>query len=86
MNNSADASSGEGSNVKSAKAGSAQVVFFRPTTGSGEDTRLPTVADDFTKCYTDAGTASGIAGPSITGTDQASGATACDDELSEGFA
>tara|TARA_R110000744_G_scaffold380215_1_gene500250 strand:- start:43960 stop:44568 length:609 start_codon:yes stop_codon:yes gene_type:complete len=84
--NAASSSTGEGANIKSAKAGSAQVVFFRPTTGTAEDTRLPTVADDYTKCYTDAGTSSGIAGPTITGTTATSSATACDDELTEGFA
>jgi hypothetical protein len=85
VDNAADASSGEGSNVKKAKAGSAEVVFFRPTTGSAEDNRLPQVAHDYTKCFTDAGTSSGIAGPSITGTSQ-TGACADEDELSEGFA
>tara|TARA_R110000764_G_scaffold36736_1_gene81953 strand:+ start:21457 stop:22071 length:615 start_codon:yes stop_codon:yes gene_type:complete len=85
VDNAAAASSGEGSNVKSAKAGSAQVVFFRPTEGSSSDTRLPKVADDFTKCYTDAGASSGIAGPSITGTAQ-TGTCADGDELAEGFA
>tara|TARA_R110000850_G_scaffold272752_2_gene408195 strand:+ start:11497 stop:12114 length:618 start_codon:yes stop_codon:yes gene_type:complete len=82
----AAASSGEGANIKSAKAGSAQVVFFRPTEGTASDTRLPQVADDYVKCFTSAGTSSGIAGPTITGTSATSSATACDDELTEGFA
>jgi len=63
---SAAASSGEGSNVKKAKAGSAEVTFFKPTTGTGADFRLPQVAHDYNKCYTDS--AAGISGPSITGT------------------
>ena len=84
--NSAAASSGEGSNIKEVGAGSAKVVFFKPTTGTSSDTRLPQVANDYAKCYTDAGTSSGIAGPTITGTDQASSFCADDDTLSEGFA
>jgi hypothetical protein len=85
-NNAADASSGEGSNVKSVKAGSAAVSFFSPTTGTVDDTRLPTVANDYTKCYTDAGTSSGIAGPTATGTGQASSFCADDDKFIEGLA
>jgi len=85
VDNAAAASSGEGSNVKSAKAGSAQVVFFRPTEGSSSDTRLPKVADDYTRCYTDAGASSGLFGGTFTGTDQL-GACADEDELNEGYA
>jgi hypothetical protein len=84
-NNAADASSGEGSNVKSVKAGSAAVSFFSPTTGTVDDTRLPTIANDYTKCFTDAGTSSGIAGPTATGTGQASSFCADDDTFIEGL-
>tara|TARA_R110000796_G_scaffold41179_2_gene101975 strand:+ start:22644 stop:23261 length:618 start_codon:yes stop_codon:yes gene_type:complete len=86
VDNAASASTGEGANIKSAKAGTAQVVFFRPTTGTAEDTRLPTVANDYAKCYTDAGTSSGIAGPTFTGTGQASSFCPDDDEFNEGLA
>ena len=86
VDNAASSSSGEGSNVKAVKAGSAGVTFFSPTQVTSSDTRLPQVAHDYAKCYTDAGTSSGIAGPSVTGTSQASSFCADDDELSEGFA
>jgi len=85
VDNAASASSGEGSNIKSVGAGTAKVAFFSPTTGTVDDTRLPTVANDYAKCYTDAGTSSGIAGPTFTGTDQ-TGTCADADELNEGFA
>jgi len=84
--NAAAASSGEGSNVKAVKAGSAGVTFFSPTTGTGTDTRLPQVAHDYTKCYTDAGTSSGIAGPTASGTGQATSFGEDDDEWNEGLA
>ena len=84
--NAAASSSGEGSNIKKVKAGSASVEFFSPTTDTSADTRLPTVANDYSKCYTDAGTSSGIAAPTATGTSQASSFSACDDEFSEGLA
>tara|TARA_R110000737_G_scaffold47134_4_gene67051 strand:+ start:12871 stop:13488 length:618 start_codon:yes stop_codon:yes gene_type:complete len=86
VDSSAAASTGEGGNIKSAKAGSAQVVFFRPTEGTSSDTRLPKVADDYARCFTDAGTSAGISAPTFTGTSQVSGATQCDDELTEGYA
>lgn len=82
--NAAAASAGQGGNIKKAKAGSAEVVFFKPTEGTASDTRLPVVANDYVKCYTDAGSASGIAGPTITGTCQ-DGTDADTSELIEGF-
>lgn len=60
-------SSGEGSNVKKAKAGSAEVTFFTPTIGGASDVRLPTVAHDYLKCYLSSGTS--IITPSGTGDD-----------------
>ena len=84
--NAAAASSGEGSNVKKVKAGSAAVEFFSPTTGTSDDTRLPQVAHDFTRCYTDAGTSAGIAGPTASGTGQESSFGEDDDEWNEGLA
>lgn len=68
--NSASSSRGEGSNVRQAKAGSASVEFFRPTQGSFLDVRLPQVAHDFNRCYTQNN--SSVAGPSITGITQVS--------------
>lgn len=85
-NNAASSSSGEGANIKQAKAGSASVTFFTPTTGTASDTRLPQVAHDYTKCYTDAGTSSGIAGPTATGTSQTSSFCEDADEFNEGMA
>ena len=73
-----------GANIKQAKAGSAQVTFFRPTSGSGESSRFPTVVMELIRCLT--GNSVGIAGPVITGTTATSSATACDDEFSEGLA
>lgn len=53
--------SGTGSNVKSARAGTAKVEFFSASSG----TRLPLTATDYLSCYTDSssiigGTASGV--------------------------
>lgn len=73
---SAASSSGEGSNVKQAKAGSASVTFFTPTTGTGADFRLPQVAHDYNKCYTQS--APGVSAPVITGTEQPS--SFCEDD------
>ncbi len=74
---------GEGSNIKSAKAGTAEVVFFQPTTGSSSDTRLPVTAHDYLKCLLD-GTSSIIA-PSGSGADDDS--AFCEDDFTrtEGF-
>ena len=80
---SAAASSGQGSNVKSVKAGSAQVEFFKPTIGSRSDIRLPQVANDYNRCYTEA--TSGIAGPTTRGTARTSGFSDDDFGLSKGY-
>lgn len=79
-----ESASNTGSNVKQVGAGSAQVAFFRPTSGSGESSRFPNVVMELIRCLT--GSSAGIAGPTITGTTATSSATACDDELTEGFA
>lgn len=74
---------GQGSNVKSAKAGSAKVEFFQPTIGEAEDTRLPVVAHDYVICFLE-GTGDIIA-PGGTG-DTSDSAFDCDDfERTEGF-
>jgi len=62
-------SPGEGSNIKRVGAGSASVLFFVGTEGTASDVRLPQVAHDYTKCYTEAGTSSGFATPVSRGTD-----------------
>lgn len=62
VDNSAADSDGTGSNVRSAKAGSAKVEFFSQTSGN----RLPQTAFDYVACYYDSdlaslgGTATGI--------------------------
>lgn len=58
-------STGTGDNVKSAKAGSAKVEFFKPTAGSTQETRFPTVVDELVGCYS-AGSASSSA-PYVNG-------------------
>lgn len=80
---SAQDSSGQGSNVKSVGAGSAQVEFFSSTVDTSTDTRLPQPAHDLVKCYFGsqgliAGTASGVDSESAFGP--------CDFDRSEGFA
>ncbi len=45
------ASSGTGSNVRRVKAGSAEVEFFTGTSGTIDETRLPTVVNDLAGCY-----------------------------------
>lgn len=86
VDNATVTSDGEGSNVKNVKAGTVMVGFFRPTDGTSSDVRLPQVAHDYTKCYTEAALALGVTAPTVTGTDQESSFTACDDEFSEGLA
>lgn len=67
---------GEGSNVKRAKAGSAEVEFFSATTGQAGDTRLPVTAHDYVRCFLDGSTS--IIAPSGSG-DDGSSAFDCDD-------
>ena len=45
------ASTGTGSNVKKVKAGSAEVEFFTGTSGTLEETRLPTQVNDLVSCF-----------------------------------
>jgi len=84
---SAAASSGEGSNIRSVKAGSAQVEFFRPTIGEYQDTRLPQVAHDYLKCLLEGANATvGLIGPTARGTTRTSSFAEDDYELNEGYA
>jgi len=47
----AQESAGQGTNLKPAKAGPAEVEFFRNTEGPSRDTRLPTIPHDLIKCF-----------------------------------
>ena len=80
----ADASAGEGSNVKRAKAGSAEVEFFSSTLGEDTDTPLPALPYRLIKCYLD-GSSYSIEGGIASGTDDDS--AFCDDDFrrSQGF-
>lgn len=78
------ASSGTGSNVKRVKASSAEVEFFTGTSGTGDETRLPTVVNDLAGCYVEN---SGISGGSW-GTSDAEGVVGYDPDdfdLSQGL-
>ena len=74
--NDASASEGTGSNVKSAKAGSAKVEFFSATSGN----RLPQVAHDLTSCYLGGGS---ISGGTASGVSGSSAFTDCDFDRSD---
>ena len=55
---------GSGSNIKEVGAGSAKVVFFRPTQGDSTETRFPTIVSELVVCY-QAG--SSLGGPLASG-------------------
>jgi hypothetical protein len=78
-----DASS-QGSNVKRAKAGSAEVEFFNATTGTSSDTKLPDPAHDMLKCLL-TGAGNSIAGGFSSGTDNDSDFCDTDFELNGGY-
>lgn len=79
------ASSGTGSNVKRAGAGTASVTFFSSTVGTSQDTRLPITAMDFLKCYfSGSGTTYGAA--VATGIDSTSSFSASNFQREDGFA
>ncbi len=71
--------SGTGSNVKSAKAGSAKVEFFSATDG----TRLPQTAHDYVACFSSGGS---ISGGTATGTTATTAFDACDFDRTTPFA
>lgn len=76
----------QGSNVKQAKAGSAQVTFFRPGAADGSGTSagvFPPLALKLVRCFL--ASSGSISGPTVTGTAQAS--SFCDDDytLDQGF-
>lgn len=73
---------GQGSNIKQAKAGSASVTFFRPTIATSTDTRLPIAAMDYLKCLFAAGASgAGVA----TGVSSSSAFCPSDFQRSEGY-
>lgn len=86
VDSAASTSEGEGSNIRKVGAGTATVQFFIPTKGTVSDVRLPQVAHDYTKCYTEAALSGGIGGATASGTSQAS--SFCEDDfgLNEGMA
>lgn len=77
-------SPGTGSNVKRAKAGSAEVEFFVPTAGSSSETLFPQVVHELVACYF-SGNAAGLAAPFVSGLDEESAFGDDDWELSEGY-
>lgn len=86
---SVETSKGTGSNVKSAKAGSAQVVFFRPgdSDGSGgPGDPFPFSVMGLVRCFLGGSLGVGFSGPTATGTGQGSSFDACDGDLTGGYA
>lgn len=80
--NAAQDAASQGSNVKSAQAGSAKVEFFSSTLGSTQDTKLPQAANDIASCfYGSSGTQVGEA----SGTSESSSFCDTDWELNEGW-
>lgn len=82
---------GTGSNVRRAKAGSAEVEFFRPTIGEpGLDNRYPQVVHELIGCYF-AGNAASLGlfvdGTDSSAADESSSFGSCDNDygLSEGY-
>lgn len=76
---------GQGSNVKTAQAGTASVTFFAATLGTALDTRLPVTAMDYVKCLlSGAGTAS--AAGFASGVDCDSAFSSKDYTLDQGYA
>jgi len=81
---SAQDASGQGSNVKRVKAGSAEVEFFDATIGTFDDTRLPTAAHDLLKCLF-SGASTNLGGGTAYGTDGDSSFTEEDYGRSGGY-
>lgn len=84
-------SASTGSNVKRAKAGSAEVEFFRPTIGTPQAHQFPQTVHELVACYFD-GSNSGIGAPYAGGVDpdvedQSSSFDSCTDnyDLHEGY-
>ena len=86
-NPTASESATTGSNTKRAKAGSAEIEFFRPGSADGSGgsgTIFPIPAQKLVGCYLE-GAASTVAAPYASGTDVPSHFDPCDFRRSEGF-
>ena len=78
-----EAAADTGSNIRKAKAGSAEVEFFRATNKPGENTRFPAIVDELLSCFKGGGVTAGRA----TGTDGCSDFDTADTyRLNEGYA
>lgn len=86
VDNAVVSSPGEGSNIRKVGAGTATVQFFIPTKGTIRDVRLPQVAHDYTKCFTEAALSGGLGGATASGVGTSSSFDDCDFDLNEGFA
>lgn len=75
---------GTGSNVKKVKAGSAEVVFFTGTSGTSEETRLPTQVNDLVSCFIEGSEVAGFSW-GTTDADGDTGYTEDDFDLSQGY-
>lgn len=78
------ASSGTGSNVKKVKAGSTEVQFFSGTSGTSEETRLPTEVNDLVSCFIEGSEVAGFSW-GTTDADGDTGYTEDDFDLSQGY-
>lgn len=78
------ASTGTGSNVKKVKAGSAEVVFFTGTSGTSEETRLPTQVNDLVSCFIEGSEVAGFSW-GTTDADGDAGYTEDDFDLTQGL-
>lgn len=83
-----ETSQGTGSNIRRAKAGTAEVEFFRPGDPSGSGgpgTVFPFAVMELIRCFL-SGVLPGFSGPTATGTGQPSSFDECDKGLNGGFA
>jgi hypothetical protein len=75
---------GTGSNVKKVEAGSAKVTFFTGTSGTSEETRLPTAVNDLVSCFIEGSDVAGFSW-GTTDADGDAGYDADDFDLSQGY-
>lgn len=84
-----DSSTSGGSNLKRAKAGSAEVEFFSPTLGRGAtvgETQFPTVVQELVGCYLEGASGGGIGAPYVQGTTETSSFDDCDKfDVTQGY-
>jgi len=67
-----EASTDAGSNIKRVQAGTAEVEYFRPTSGTNDVGRFPTVVQELVGCYMSGGGAAAIGVPYASGTTETS--------------